>query len=118
MPKSAKNEDITLHHQQDVLIYHLIAQFNTGEANHEVTLTSKFEFADRFIKIHVMINPVLQYDGTSVCGVGECRRQIQQTCGYNRIACPRHTIKTLLLLFQYLTSRGSTVLYGELLAAA
>lgn len=76
-----------MHHQQDVLIHHFIAQLQNN-------ILSSFEF------ITLMMKPnVLKLGHKCLYGVVGCRRPVAALITYSG-----HSIKTLLLPFKYLAS--------------
>lgn len=88
-----KKDDITMHHQQDVLIHHFIAQF-IPESKPQNNILSEFEF------ITLMMKPnVLKLGHKCLYGVDGCRRPVAALITYSG-----HSIKTLLLPFKYVAS--------------
>lgn len=82
-----------MHHQQDVLIHHFIAQFIT-QSKPQNNILSEFEF------ITLMMKPnVLKLGHKCLYGVVGCRRPVAALITYSR-----RSIKTLLLPFKYLAS--------------
>lgn len=82
-----------MHHQQDVLIHHFIAQFIT-QSKPQNNILSEFEF------IILMMKPnVLKLGHKCLYGVVGCRRPVAALITYSG-----HSIKTLLLPFKYLAS--------------
>lgn len=96
-----------MHHQQDVLIHHFIAQFIT-QSKPQNNILSEFEF------ITLMMKPnVLKLGHKCLYGVVGCRRPVAALITYSG-----RSIKTLLLPFKYLASCDWIVPYDELLAVA